>query len=887
MPLSDEDVGLLPTSKAVGGGLSDEDVGLQSPTATADFIRAIPTAMVKGAAHIPGFAGDIASLGQSMSQWVGDKFGPRVPEGVPQIGRDDPRDPRFAAYYAENPLRQKVDLLAYGLSPSRVLPTGENISEAILSRTGSYEPQTPTGRILSEGVEFGTSMLGPGGAIKAVEGAGPKAAGVLSKYGKEFANLPTRVRDAVVGFSSGLGSGTAGEWSRNVEGEESPWAKIAGAIAGGSLPSGLQKTGRAIQPLLGGSAAEKSAERAAGTVLTTSATDPDAARAALENIQPTNIRLSSSQVANDPGLAAAEERLSRMASRQDNASELALPRQQREAANVQALTEQADKLGGRGSPLAMEQFQRTQAEQADEAVRAARGELSTGMTRGEASAEARAAFDKAMDAEKKAADKLWQDQRLSDTAVDRSVFFTDVSKYVDDLDPITRRQIPANVRDSLLEYAEKYANSATIPMEAAQKIRSQVLELARDASSGANPNKAEARALSGLANQILGTLEGPAAIAPKDRGAIEAWKSARDATRQFHEKFTAGILGRLDDVDTSGVRRVVNEATLNQIIGKVGSGSEVKLDQFLKAAGPDAEKPITEYMTNLLFANGSKEPTAKQIEKFASDYSHVLERVPGLDDKVHALYDSTVTREGVRGGPSSVFAAKSPENAVMSVLRASDPQAAAVQLMGQLTKAGDTAAIEGLRRNTVDTMLQQAKSPQDILSFLNKYEKPVGRILNEPHHEELLRALRENIQSTGRKPVGKVGSMSGMKALEGGRFIDLLLGDIGGKVAGAGVGVGVAKLLEAAVPGAGALGSLVEVLGAAGGLKYGEKALSAGPYGKTQQKTVQILSKAFEDPKYAALLMKKATPANWQRLEKSAAPLLTAAQSSQENTRKP
>jgi hypothetical protein len=198
-----------------------------------------------------------------------------------------------------------------------------------------------------------------------------------------------------------------------------------------------------------------------------------------------------------------------------------------------------------------------------------------------------------------------------------------------------------------------------------------------------------------LASKILDIIEGPAAIALKDKGAVAAWKQARDATRQFHERFTAGVLGKFDDVDTSGVRRVADEATLGQIIGKSGSGSEQKLEQFLKAAGPDAEKPVTEYMMNILYGNGAKEPTAKQIEKFASDYSHVLYNVPGLDDKIHALYDATLAREGVRGSQSAAFTTKSPENAVMSIFRAADPQAAATQLMGQLTKAGDSAAIEG------------------------------------------------------------------------------------------------------------------------------------------------------------------------------------------------
>lgn len=97
-------------------------------------------------------------------------------------------------------------------------PTSQQVREAVTPFTGeSYKPQTTAGKYASSAAEFiPGAVVAPGGAV----------------------------RNAVTGVAAGLGSELAGQMTEGTKGE--PFARVAGAVAGGAAP-GIAS--RAITPL--------------------------------------------------------------------------------------------------------------------------------------------------------------------------------------------------------------------------------------------------------------------------------------------------------------------------------------------------------------------------------------------------------------------------------------------------------------------------------------------------------------------------------------------------------------------------------------------------------------------------------------------------------------
>jgi hypothetical protein len=131
------------------------------------------TASIKGAAHIPGAAGDIKDfVNYGLDRAVSAIHGTPMEELAA-------RRQKFQQGKADFEKRN------FGFSMPQV-PSGHTIAAPVLAKTGEYTPTTPEGRVGAAIVEGGLSMLGPGGlsgglkAAKAGDSALKIAKSVLS-----------------------------------------------------------------------------------------------------------------------------------------------------------------------------------------------------------------------------------------------------------------------------------------------------------------------------------------------------------------------------------------------------------------------------------------------------------------------------------------------------------------------------------------------------------------------------------------------------------------------------------------------------------------------------------------------------------------------------------
>lgn len=159
---------------------------------TEDVVKSGGIGLAKGAIGIAGAVGDLSSLGsrgiEAATNYVSDKL------GIERYKRPE-----------------KPSILDN-------IPTSDSITKAVEEKTGKfYEPKTTAGKYARTVGEFlPASFLGPGSAAVKVG----------------------------TGVTAALGSEAAGQYTEGTAAE--PYARVAGALAGGLTPSAL---GRAVTPL--------------------------------------------------------------------------------------------------------------------------------------------------------------------------------------------------------------------------------------------------------------------------------------------------------------------------------------------------------------------------------------------------------------------------------------------------------------------------------------------------------------------------------------------------------------------------------------------------------------------------------------------------------------
>jgi hypothetical protein len=306
------------------------------------------------------------------------------------------------------------------------------------------------------------------------------------------------------------------------------------------------------------------------------------------------------------------------------------------------------------------------------------------------------------------------------------------------------------------------------------------------------------------------------------------------------------------------------------VIKPTGTGVDEALSSFLNAGGEGVHQPVTDYMMNILTNNGAKIPTSQDITNFAGKYPHVLEQIPGLDDKVHDLYDKTLAQEAHAASPTGSFADNNGQNSIRKVLNSGDPMSSATQLMQSVSQ--DPQAQWGVRSALLDHMLTNVQDGPGFLKYMQKNGPAVNRILGEPHQQELLSHIEDYAQ---RSAAGKTSlpNLSDMDSLNKGNFLDVILGARAGKLASAGIGAAGAAAAAKALGGHDIM-PLIELAGAGVGAGA-EHFISKMAYGGPTEIANAALARAFQDPQYMRMLMQKATPGAWDKIHQSAAPVIS------------
>jgi hypothetical protein len=149
--------------KPEGGGLSNaSDDGYLSAGA-----KSVSTAAVKG---LSGSVGTVGNLGNFADYLLARGHSAITGKPVEDV---------LSGYEATRKARSEGSTLgrvAEAIDPSKVMPSGEDISAPILKRTGEYVPESELGKMAQAGVQAAFGMIGPGGGaagagIKGLRGA--------------------------------------------------------------------------------------------------------------------------------------------------------------------------------------------------------------------------------------------------------------------------------------------------------------------------------------------------------------------------------------------------------------------------------------------------------------------------------------------------------------------------------------------------------------------------------------------------------------------------------------------------------------------------------------------------------------------------------------------
>jgi len=225
------------------------------------------TALIKGAANLPGQFGNIREFGHVLSD---NAYG-----GIRSLATGETWDEATKKWREARHKGEKE----FG-SLQKYMPTGAELAEPTLERTGEYVPETVGGKMAQAGLETAVSAAGPG------SGAAARGANGVKAFGSTIA-------PHVAGLNAVAGA--AGEGATELT--DSPGAGIAASIAAPLVTHGAAKaTAPAVEAAKAklasampyiesipgiGRLASGATEREAGKKLLSYADDPEAFKSAV------------------------------------------------------------------------------------------------------------------------------------------------------------------------------------------------------------------------------------------------------------------------------------------------------------------------------------------------------------------------------------------------------------------------------------------------------------------------------------------------------------------------------------------------------------------------------------------------------------------------------
>lgn len=261
-------------------------------------------------------------------------------------------------------------------------------------------------------------------------------------------------------------------------------------------------------------------------------------------------------------------------------------------------------------------------------------------------------------------------------------------------------------------------------------LRSRSLEYARQATAGAEPDRAKASIYGMIADGALADLS--------SQMTGDAVDAARTYTRSMHEAFTQTFAGRGIASDRAGGDFIAPELLLERAFGGGGSRGDIQLGQLQAASefpgsglGPGMEGAQEDFLRSTAIARGVDPETGVArpgpLARFLAANETTFSRFPEAGADIAQALSTQRAAEGVRRRgeyATSVLGARSPFG---RLLRGEEPVAAVrsslrgapQQYMSLVNTArrGGQEAVDGLASATLDALMRDARSSSGDFSF--------------------------------------------------------------------------------------------------------------------------------------------------------------------------
>lgn len=585
-----------------------------------------------------------------------------------------------------------------------------------------------------------------GGAARVMQ----QAPGLLGAVSGEMNRGLNTARGAM---SEAFAGGGAGAAEVGAEGAGLPeWAQtaagVAGGVSAGALPFAVASTPTAIGASKLNSAVqsammpytESGAQEVARNRMQELAGGTERARQLADQVgNGSEIGLTPAQRTQDPNLLGMEQE----AARQNPELRERIARGLADAPR----RVEAGAPGADGDVTSAQQFFNQRRAEARDRIqdavdRATRGALRPEARRGEIenSDIVRGQLDNAFNAGKSQEQQFWE-QIPREITVGTAQSKRRMADIVQETPGAQEPDIPNVAR----QFLEDGSNRAFRDFESVNEMHglySELRRVAREASSGQAPNANKARIANDLAESLLEDMGANA-------GQGEAGTAISNAlafSREFHDVFSQGTVGRLMRRTVNTDEQINPQLALERTVGRGGASGKVAADDIARASDNDLTDDAIEDFLISRYNRAAFGPNGEFNERpalnFVRDNSDLLDRSPHLRDtlKESVGTQSRATSAQDRGGRvlsdmnnprksgTAAFVDAPAESAVDDVFKAKRPSVEARKLSATARKDETGQALGGIKAAFSQHLIKQAKtgdglSAQKMTDFLQSPER--------------------------------------------------------------------------------------------------------------------------------------------------------------------
>lgn len=257
-------------------------------------------------------------------------------------------------------------------------------------------------------------------------------------------------------------------------------------------------------------------------------------------------------------------------------------------------------------------------------------------------------------------------------------------------------------------------------------LYSELRRIARSAMAGNDQNKNMARISNQIADAILDDLGANAGLGEVGRTV----DTARAFSREMHETFDQGTVGRLLKRTLDGDEQVNPQLTLDRMVGRPGAAGRVGVEEIQRAADTDiTQAAIEDYMIGR-FNRAAFGPDGRyqerQAQTFLRDNAATIEQFPYLRDSLQDAIaaQSRATRTASRAddalgrmdnprlSATARFLDGPPEEAAQRIIRSRDPAQTAREIVRTAAKDSTGKALDGLKGAFSAQLIASASRPR-------------------------------------------------------------------------------------------------------------------------------------------------------------------------------